>query len=33
MFELFLAADWKLNGLDVELGDPDIILHVGDHTF
>jgi hypothetical protein len=33
MFELFLAADWKLNGLDVELGDPDIILHTGGHTF
>jgi hypothetical protein len=33
MFELFLAADWKLNGLEVELGDPDIVLHTGDHTF
>lgn len=33
MFELFIAADWKLNGLDVELGDPDIILHTGGHTF
>jgi hypothetical protein len=33
MFELFLAADWKRNGLDVDLGDPDIILHVGDHVF
>ncbi|MGB2602193.1 MAG: hypothetical protein WBC78_01270 [Candidatus Sulfotelmatobacter sp.] len=33
MFELFLAADWKLNGLDVELGDPDVTLLVEGHSF
>ena len=33
MFELVLAADWKLNGLDVSLGDPDIILRIEGHTF
>jgi hypothetical protein len=33
MFELSLAAHWRLLGLDVELSDPDVILHVGDITF
>ncbi len=33
MFELTLAAHWRLLGLDVALSDPDIILQLGDVSF
>ena len=33
MFELWLAADWKNRGLEVELGEPDIRLSLGEQTF
>lgn len=33
MFELFLAADWKNHGLLVELGEPDILLHLAGTPF
>lgn len=33
MFELALASRWKSVGLQVELGEPDIRLHIGDTCF
>jgi hypothetical protein len=33
MFELFLAADWKNEGLTVDLGEPDIVVHVAGSPF
>jgi len=28
-FELALAAEWRLNGLNVSIGEPDLTLSVG----
>ena len=33
MFELSLAADWKNHGVPVELGEPDILLHLAGNAF
>jgi hypothetical protein len=33
MFELALAADWKNSGLDLELGEPDIRIRLGNATY
>lgn len=33
MFELSLAADWKNRGVTVEMGEPDILLHLGGVVF
>jgi hypothetical protein len=33
MFELSLAADWKNRGASVQLGEPDILLHLGNALF
>jgi hypothetical protein len=32
-FELSLAAEWRLNGLDVKIGEPDFTLFVGTTKF
>ena len=33
MFELFLAADWKMRGLPVNIGEPDITLEIMGNRF
>jgi hypothetical protein len=33
MFELSLAAEWRRSGLNVEIGEPDIKLTVGNQVF
>jgi hypothetical protein len=32
-FELSLAAEWRLNGLSVDIGEPDFTLHLGTTNF
>jgi hypothetical protein len=32
-FELALAAEWRLRGAEVEIGEPDITLHIGEISF
>ncbi len=32
-FELALAAEWSLRGAEIEIGEPDITLHIGEVSF